>query len=80
MSRREADLIAVLIFTTIPPLVLIRSGGTAFWDKSRLRVPHSSPLVAERPHFHSALLGGRIDFDPLNTDVCRKPSEFFNPH
>lgn len=40
MSRQEADLIAVLILLTIPPLLLIRSGGTAFWDESLLRVPH----------------------------------------
>ena len=81
MSRHEADLIAVLIFTyDSTPFADPFWWNRILWDESRLRVPHTRLLVAEQAHFYSALSGGRIDFDPFNTDVCREPSEFSNPH
>lgn len=48
MSRQEADLIAVLIFTYDSTRLLIHSGGTAVWDESLGRVPHSNLFVAEQ--------------------------------
>jgi hypothetical protein len=48
MSRQEADLIAVLIFTYDSTRLLIHSGGTAVRDKSLGRVPHENLLVAEQ--------------------------------
>ena len=80
MSRQEADLIAVLIFTNDSTPFADPFWWNRVLGRIPLRVPHSSLLVAEQSHFYSALVGGRIDFDPLNTDVCREPSEFFNQH
>lgn len=48
MSRQEADLIAVLIFTYDSTRLLILSGGTAVWDESLGRVPHYHLFVAEQ--------------------------------
>ena len=48
MSRQEADLIAVLIFTYDSTRLLIHSGGTAVRDESLGRVPHSNLFVAEQ--------------------------------
>ena len=48
MSRQEADLIAVLIFTYDSTPLLIHSGGTAVRDESLGRVPHLNLLVAEQ--------------------------------
>jgi hypothetical protein len=47
MSRRKADLIAVLIFTYDSTPLLIHSGGTAVRDESLGRVPHHL-FVAEQ--------------------------------
>jgi hypothetical protein len=80
MSRQEADVIAVLIITCDSTRLLIHSGETAVRDESLGRVPHVNLFVAEQNSDTSALLGGRIDFYPFDTDDCRKPSDTFNPH
>lgn len=48
MSRQEADLIAVLIFTYDSTPLLIHSGGTAVRDGSLGRVPHLKLFVAKQ--------------------------------
>lgn len=80
MSRQEADIIAVLIFVCDSTRLLIHSGETAVRDESLGRVPHVNLFVAEQISDTSALMGGRIDFYPCDTDDGRKPSDTFNPH
>jgi len=76
MNYQEVAFIAALLFSpTVPPLLLIHSGGTAVAGLHPVwRVPHVSFLTI------LSIVGRKAGLLTVTLAVCRCPHELLNPH